>query len=438
MFDKNVNIGSHNRAGRDQFITVYINAPDYQKLEKTLTEQQSEQERLVQRISKYPDDEEFKLELRACNAKIADTRKEIEDFKENVFRLYEQFNRIPINTERLRQAKAHFDKGEFREADAVLKAEEINAEVAQLKAEKTAVKDRLAAIDQGLADKANEFLLKAQLSLINPAAEGESMFERTEQYFEQALAAARTAEALHDYALFLDKHNAFRKAEPLYQETLQLCRILAAANPEAFLPYVAVTLNNLAILHYKMNAFSPALAEFEEAVKLYRSLAAANSEAFLPRVADTLNNLASLYKETEAFSPALTEFEEALKLYRSLVKANPEVFIPRVADTLNNMAILHSQTNAFSPALAKFEEALKIRRGLAADNPEAFLPALAETLINLSLFYLDAVPDQKQASAYAQEARSILVPLCVKMPHLQEHLDQTECLLAANAATPAA
>ena len=147
----------------------------------------------------------------------------------------------------------------------------------------------------------------------------------------------------------------------------------------------------------------------------------------------TLNNLANLHSQTKAFSPALAEYEEALKLRRSLAAANPEAFLKYVAMTLNNLALLHAQTNAFSPALAEYEEALKIRRGLAAANPEAFLPDLAITLNNLSIFYFDGVPDQKQSVAYAQEARSILIPLCSKMPHLQERLDMAEQLLKANA-----
>ncbi len=286
MLDKNVNIGSHNRAGRDQFITVYTNAPDYQQLLADIAETEED-------LRDIPAD---KISRRLQKGeKLAALRKQLEDFKENVFRLYELFTRIPINTERLRRAKAHFDRGEFREADAVLKAEDIQAEVAQLKLEERTAEDRLAALDQDLTDKAHEFLLKAQLSLVNPAAEGESRFQRTEGYFKQALAAARTAEVLHEYARFLDEHNAFRRAEPLYQEALQLYRSLAAANPEAFFPAVATTLNNLGELHRVTNAFGPALAAYEEALQLYRSLAAANPEAFLPHVAATLNNLAILH-----------------------------------------------------------------------------------------------------------------------------------------------
>jgi tetratricopeptide (TPR) repeat protein len=470
------NSGGGDNVGRDKIIHNHLHGSvDYQQLAEAIRDK----EELLAGIA--PE----RTDLRQKHAaKLNELRKQLEDFKAEVFRLHELFTRIPINNERLRRAKAHFDRGEFREADAVLKAEEINAEVAQLKLEERTAEDRLAAVRKDLADKANEFLLKAQLSLLNPAVAGESRFTRTEQYFEQALAAARTAEVLFDYALFLQEHNAFRRAEPLYQEALKYYRSRAEENPEAFLPDVARTLNNLAVLHSDQNAFSPALTAYEEALQIRRSLAAASPEAFLPDVADTLNNLARLHYAQNAFSPAWAAYEGALKLYRSLAEASPEAFLPKVAMTLNNLGILHKAQNAFGPALAayeealtsyrsvaetnpeaflpdvamtlnnlaalhytqndfgpalaEYEEALKIRRSLAKENPEAFLPNVAATLINLSIFYLKAVPDRAKSVAYAEEARSILVPLCAKMPHLQEYLDTAARLLADNSAKPAA
>lgn len=468
--------GDGDNVGRDKITNNYLcRSVDYQQIIADI----KDEEELLAAIATD------RIELRLKHsAKLNALTKRLKDFTAEVFRLHELFNRTPINTERLRLAKAHFDRGEFREADAVLKTEEINAEVVQLKARKAAALETVAAMDNDLADLANKFVLKAWLSLVNPTAEGESRFKRTEQYFEQALAAARTVEVLFEYARFLHKHNAFRQAEPFYQEALKQCRSQAAANPEAFLPNLATTLNNLAILHKAQNAFDPALAAYEEALTSYRSLAVTNPEAFLPYVATTLNNLANLHYAQNAFGPALAAYEkalqirrslaaanpkaflpavamtlislaflhwatkafipalaayrEALKLYRSLVKANPEAFLPNVAQTLNNMAVLHEEINAFTPALAGYEEALQLYRSLAETNPEAFLPDVAMTLVNLSILHFDDVPDQKPSIAYAQEAHSILIPLCAKMPHLQWHLDMAKRLLEANAATPAA
>ncbi len=301
MFDRQQQHNIHgDNIARDKIIHNHLHGSvDYQQL---LADIKDEEELLAGIAPERAD-------LRQKHAaKLNKLRKQLEDFTAEVFRLHELFTRIPINNERLRLAKAHFDKGEFREADAVLKAEEINAEVAQLKLEERTAEDRLAAVRKDLADKANEFLLKAQLSLLNPAEEGESRFTRTEGYFKQALAAARTVEVLFEYANFLYKHNAFSRAKPLYEEALKQCRSLAAANPEAFLPRVAMTLNNLAGLHKAQNAFGPALAALQEALTSYRSLAAANPEGFLQYVATTLNNLGLLHSDQNAFGPALAAY----------------------------------------------------------------------------------------------------------------------------------
>ena len=421
---------SGDNIARDKIINNYLlGSVDYQQLMAEI----KDSEELLAGIATERTDLRLKQ-----SAKLEELRKQLEDFKAQVFRIYEQITRIPINTERLRRAKEHFEKGEFREADAVLKAEEIERDVERLKLEQTAAKDKLAAIEQDLADRANEFLLKAQLSLVTPLAEGEDRFRRTEGCFTQALAAARTAEALFAYAYFLHQNNAFSKAEPLYQEALQQVRSLAEAEPKAFLKGVANTLNNLAILHADTQAYGPALKEYEEALKIRRSLAEAEPKAFLPYVATTLNNLAILHRQTQDYGPALKEFEEALKLYRSLAEAEPKAFLQYVARTLNNLAVLHYQTQAYGPALKEYEEALKLYRSLAEAEPKAFLKDVAQTLNNLSIFYLYHMPDKAKSVAYAQEARDNLIPLCKQVPHLQGDLDKAEQLLAANKAKPSA
>ncbi|MCI5182982.1 MAG: tetratricopeptide repeat protein, partial [Candidatus Electrothrix sp. AW1] len=320
--------------------------------------------------------------------------------------------------------------------DAVLKAGEIQEDVGRLKLEEKAAADRLAAVRKGLEGRANEFLLKARLSLLNPVAEGEDRLGRTECWFKQALDAAQTAEVLFEYAHFLYDYNAFSRAEPLWQEALQLYRNKAEEDPKAFLPYVAITLNNLANLYQTTKDFGPALAEYEEALKIRRDLAEKEPDAFLPYVADTLNNLGLLHSDTKGLGPALAAYEEALKLYRGLAEKEPGAFLPDVAMTLNNLAILHWETKDYGPALAEFEESLKLYRGLATKAPRPFSQVLAETLLNLSIFHLKAVPDKDKSVAYAQEARDILKTLIQQAPHLQGHLDHAERLLEANKTQP--
>ncbi|CAK8713801.1 hypothetical protein GKODMF_05400 [Candidatus Electrothrix gigas] len=327
-----------NVAGRDQTIKQYLlGSVDYQELVQEIKDAQE----LLAGIAP----EKTALRLKQ-SAKVEELQQRLEDFKENVFRLHELFTRIPLDNERLRKAKAHFDKGEFREADAILKAEEIQEDVERLKLEEQAAKERLSAVRKGLEDRANEYLLKAQLSLLNPVAEGEDRFSRTEQWFKQALVTAWTAEVLLEYAFFLWKQNVFSRAKPLYEEALAQLRNKATADPKAFLPDVAMTLNNLAALHYKTGEYGLALKECEEALKIRRRLAADQPKAFLPDVADTLNNLGLLHSKTGEYGPALKKYEEALKIRRELAADQPKAFLPDVATTLNNLGLLHIMLRA--------------------------------------------------------------------------------------------
>lgn len=69
--------------------------------------------KLTQYIEKYPDNnEEFKIEL-------AYLIKQMEDFKQDVFKLAEQLQRIPNNVDGFDIVYKHFQKGEFREARAI-------------------------------------------------------------------------------------------------------------------------------------------------------------------------------------------------------------------------------------------------------------------------------------------------------------------------------
>ena len=110
---RNANIGV---IGDNAQVTqnFYLQSVDYQKLVEQIRETQES----LEEASKP----ERRLKLAG---KLQELEKQLEEFKSNVFKLYETFTKIEINTERLRQAKAHFDQGEFREADAVLKAEEM-------------------------------------------------------------------------------------------------------------------------------------------------------------------------------------------------------------------------------------------------------------------------------------------------------------------------
>jgi hypothetical protein len=89
----------------------FYRSADYQAL-------QAELEKAQQHVKSYPDDPNFRQELK-------ETLQKIEDFKRDVLKLADDFNKIPINTERLRLAKQYFGAGDYKAARAILDAESI-------------------------------------------------------------------------------------------------------------------------------------------------------------------------------------------------------------------------------------------------------------------------------------------------------------------------
>ena len=199
---------------------------DYQALMERLAEKQ-EMVQLLQQAGKTD------RALKAA-AELDDLEHQKEQLKENVLRLYETFTKIEINTERLAQAKAHFDQGEFREADAILNAADMARDLNQLLERDQQLDQEKAEIAQHRTQLANEFLIKARLWAT--FYDQPNRFEQSCAYFEEALRSSRTPAAIFEYAVFLQEHNGFDQAKPLYAEALQLYRTLAKENPRTYLP----------------------------------------------------------------------------------------------------------------------------------------------------------------------------------------------------------
>ena len=347
----NVIVGHHN-----QMITNIYHSADWQRLI-------GQRDKLLERIGRYPEDADFRQEL-------AQLLEQMEDFKRDVLKLAEDFQRIPLNTQRLKLAKQHFDEGDYQAARAVLNAEEMTQEQDALLKRQQDLQAKQADVQQQLDDKASEFLLKAQLTAIDYRLGGQRI-ATTSQYFEQALKSGRTPERLFKYAKFLQENNQRKEAETLYREALDIRRTLAKANPDVYLPTVAGSLNNLA------NLVAADIQRRKEAEILYR---------------------------------------EALDSYRTLAKANPEVHLPDVAGTLNNLGVLVSaDTQRRKEAETLYREALDSRRTLAKANPDVYLPDMARILGGFGYAYLQWGEPQ-QASRHLQEAADIMQPLAEQYP----------------------
>ncbi|WP_345636772.1 tetratricopeptide repeat protein [Rugosimonospora acidiphila] len=168
------------------------------------------------------------------------------------------------------------------------------------------------------------------------------------------------------------------------QEAVEVYRELAAARPGAFLPDLAMSLSNLSIGLGNLGRWGEGLAAVEEAVDVYRRLAVARPDAFLPNLASSLNNLSNRLTGLGRWEEALTAVEEAVQIRRGLAAARPDAFLPDLASSLNNLSVGLGNLGRREEGLDAVQEAIDLYRGLAAARPDAFLPDLGLSLNNLS------------------------------------------------------
>ena len=247
------------------------------------------------------------------------------------------------------------------------------------------------------------------------AAQIQFSFGEARSFYERLIELSPTIEYHFKYALLLQSLNDFEKARHHYEEALQTLRELSKKNPEAYLPEVAISLNNLGVLLSDTNNLEQARDNYEEALQIRRELAKHNPEEYLPDVATSLNNLGVLLRYTNNLKQAQDYQEEALQIRRELTKQNPEVYLPDVAASLNNLGNLLRDTNDLKQAQDYYEEALQTHRELARKNPKAYLPDLATSLNNLGSLLSDT-NDLKQAQDYYEEALQIRRELAKKNP----------------------
>lgn len=358
--------------GHNNHITnIYLSA-DWQGLK-------SQHDTLLARIRKYPEDTDFQREL-------AVVLREMEDFKRDVLKLAEDFQRIPLNTERLQRAQQYFQAGDYAAARAVLDAEAMGKEQDALLARQQQLAAEQTDIQANLDAKANEFLLLAKLTAVEYSL-GDQRIARTCGYFEQVLKSGRTPERLLPYAKFLQENNQCHPAETLYREALTRYHSAAADNPAVYPPDAAIILNNLAILVAQdRGRVSEAEDLYTKALALHFTRVADNPVVYLSEIAATLNNLANLVaKESGRHKEAEALYCEALTLCRTLSADNPAILRLEVATTLNNMASLVAQDIwRRSDAEAFYTEALEIYRDLSAEYPEVYRSDMAMTLNNLA------------------------------------------------------
>jgi hypothetical protein len=228
------------------------------------------------------------------------------------------------------------------------------------------------------------------------------------------LAAADPAAFSPDLAMSLNNLSVQRSAAgdqaggvSAIEEAVAAYRELAAADPAAYSPDLAMSLNNLSVQRSATGDQAGGVSAIEEAVASYRELAAADPAAFTHHLAMSLNNLSVQRSAARDQAGALSAIEEALASYRELAAADPAAFTADLAMSLNNVSVRRAMAGDQAGGVSAGEEAVASYRELAAADPSAFTPDLASALNNLSV-RLGQAFDPAGALSALEEAVSLL------------------------------
>jgi len=192
------------------------------------------------------------------------------------------------------------------------------------------------------------------------------------------------AGALVDLSSRLGDLGRREEALEAIEQAVAIRRQLAEDRPDAFLPALAMALNNQSNHLANLGRREEALEAIEQAAGIYRQLTADRPDAFLPALATVLNNQSACLADLGRREEALEAIEQAAGIYRQLTKARHAAFLPALATVLNNQSACLADLGRREEALDAIEQAVAIRRQLAADRPAAFLPDLATALNNLA------------------------------------------------------
>ena len=138
-----------------------------------------------------------------------------------------------------------------------------------------------------------------------------------------------------------------------------------------------------------------ALEAAREAVELYRGLAEASPQAYMPDLAMSLNNLANRLSAVGERNEALEAAREAVRLRRALAEASPQAYTPDLAASLNNLANILSEVGEQDRALETFVEGF-----------DGFSPAVRARLLVARATWRDDGGEAGDVVAAAREADS--------------------------------
>ncbi|NEQ48649.1 MAG: tetratricopeptide repeat protein, partial [Leptolyngbya sp. SIO3F4] len=155
---------------------------------------------------------------------------------------------------------------------------------------------------------------------------------------------AEIAQILNNLAGLYDNQGRYGKAEPLYEQALEMRKRLLGDNH----PDVAASLNNLARLYTNQGRDGEAEPLYQRALAMNKRLLGETH----PAIAVSLNNLAGLYTSQERYGEAEPLYQQALAMNKRLLG---EIH-PAIAVNLNNLAGLYTSQGRYGESEPLYQQ----------------------------------------------------------------------------------
>ena len=288
--------------------------------------------------------------------------------------------------------------------------------------------------DEGVAALAN-FAALAQSALGEPGLALASARKAVTIYGRLVTANPAAYEpelamSVNNLASFLSANGDREGALEAARNAVAIYRRLAVADAAASESDLAMSVNNLANTLSAIGDANGALVAAREAVAIRRRLARANPTLYEEDFAMSVGNLANRLSETGDYDSALVAAHESVETYRRLAVRNPVAFAPGLAASVNNLSIVLSARGELSAAIASAAEALAMYRSLMEQTPATYQPDLAMSLTGLA-HRLSATGDHQRAVPVAREAVTIYRRLAQDKPTVYEpDLARSLCVFA--------
>ena len=306
---------------------------EYQRLQQELLDLSTQLTQVSVRYAANPSDADLLGQLSELGARRKETEQAFEQYQRHLYDIALSFAQLSGEhyTERMVRARELFEMGNAAEADRILNFQQMKSEAAR---EMALHRQH----GKNLELKIEEFLLKVKTVMGNDELSIPDRFAEACEVYEETLRIAkeirydeeRLTKILFDYAYLLQKFNRMYRAVEYYVEALKMYRQLSQDHPDAYLPYVAKTLNNLAALQADLHRYDEAEQNYVEALKIYRRLSHDHPDAYLPYVAGTLNNLAILQADLHRYEEAESLIKAALDVCLQLESIYPGMYEERI------------------------------------------------------------------------------------------------------------